>query len=152
MRNIHLHALAHNQQFFDVAPFMQKLIIWYTSLPASIVRANPRFTMQMFSNETISNKIRELPRGQKRTIAVLADILLCIFTVALSYRLRLDAWIYPIGNQWLSYVVAVGLSLPIFIRFGIAFVRVNVPLNYLLCSGILPIAGSGFNSPVCGGT
>lgn len=98
---------------------MQKLIIWYTSLPASIVRANPRFTMQMFSNETISNKIRELPRGQKRTIAVLADILLCIFTVALSYRLRLDAWIYPIGNQWLSYVVAVGLSLPIFIRFGL---------------------------------
>ncbi|RDV01463.1 polysaccharide biosynthesis protein [Sphingorhabdus pulchriflava] len=61
----------------------------------------------------------ELPRVQKRTIAISVDILLCLFTVALAYRLRLDAWIYPIGNQWLSYVTAVVLAIPIFVRFGL---------------------------------
>lgn len=61
----------------------------------------------------------ELPRVQKRTIAIVVDIMLCLFTVALAYRLRLDSWIYPIGNQWLSYVAAVVLAIPIFIRFGL---------------------------------
>lgn len=75
--------------------------------------------MWLLSNDTLSNKILELPRVQKRAIAVLVDVFLCIFTVALSYRFRLDAWIYPIGNQWLSYVVAIALSVPIFIKFGL---------------------------------
>jgi FlaA1/EpsC-like NDP-sugar epimerase len=64
-------------------------------------------------------KILELPRVQKRAIAVCLDILLCLSTVALSYRLRLDAWIYPVGNQWLSYLIAVTLAIPIFIKFGL---------------------------------
>lgn len=56
---------------------------------------------------------------QKRAIAVFVDALLCIFTVALAYRLRLDAWIFPTGQQWLSYLLAVAIALPVFIRFGL---------------------------------
>lgn len=69
--------------------------------------------------QNLSKKILELPRAQKRVIAVLVDILLCLFAVALAYRLRLDAWIYPVGNQWLSYLAAVLLAIPIFIKFGL---------------------------------
>jgi FlaA1/EpsC-like NDP-sugar epimerase len=73
----------------------------------------------MQSIHAISEKILELPRPFKRAIAVAADILLCLLTVALAYRLRLDAWIMPIGNQWLSYAAAPLLAIPIFIRFGL---------------------------------
>jgi FlaA1/EpsC-like NDP-sugar epimerase len=68
---------------------------------------------------SISYKILELSRGEKRAIALAVDVLLCLFTVALSYRLRLDAWIYPIGNQWLSYIAAVAIAIPLFVRFGL---------------------------------
>lgn len=68
---------------------------------------------------TVAKLLLELPRVQKRAIAIFVDIILCLFTVALAYRLRLDAWIYPIGNQWLSYFVAVLIAIPIFIKFGL---------------------------------
>lgn len=69
--------------------------------------------------QAFAKLLLELPRVQKRAVAIIADTLLCIFTVGLAYRLRLDAWIYPYGNQWLSYVAAVLLAIPIFIRFGL---------------------------------
>lgn len=68
---------------------------------------------------TFSEKILELSRGEKRAIAVAVDMVLCFLTVALAYRLRLDAWIWPIGNQWLSYIVAVAIAIPLFVRFGL---------------------------------
>lgn len=69
--------------------------------------------------QAFASLLLELPRVQKRTVAIIVDTLLCIFTVGLAYRLRLDAWIYPYGNQWLSYMAAVLLAIPIFIRFGL---------------------------------
>lgn len=69
--------------------------------------------------EKLSKRLLELPRVQKRAIAVFVDIVLCLFTVALAYRLRLDAWIIPTGNQWLSYLVAVLVAIPIFVKFGL---------------------------------
>lgn len=47
------------------------------------------------------------------------DVLLCVGTVALAYRLRIDAWVFPVGLQWLSYAAAIGISVPVFIRFGL---------------------------------
>ncbi|MBL9071715.1 MAG: polysaccharide biosynthesis protein [Sphingopyxis sp.] len=47
------------------------------------------------------------------------DILLCAITVALAYRLRLEVWEFPAGLQWMSYSLAVAISVPIFIRFGL---------------------------------
>lgn len=68
---------------------------------------------------SFSEKILELSRVEKRAIAISVDIVLCLLTVALAYRLRLDAWIWPIGNQWLSYVFAVVIAIPLFVRFGL---------------------------------
>lgn len=46
-------------------------------------------------------------------------MLLCVATVALAYRLRIDAWVFPRDWQWLSYGLAIALSVPIFVRFGL---------------------------------
>ncbi len=73
----------------------------------------------MYINQPFIAYILELPRSAKRAIAISMDILLCIATVALAYRLRLDAWIFPSGWQWLSYGLAIILSVPVFIRFGL---------------------------------
>jgi FlaA1/EpsC-like NDP-sugar epimerase len=73
----------------------------------------------MKSKLSLLDRILELPRPAKRVVAVVADIILCVITVALAYRLRVDSWIFPTGNQWLSYAAAIVLSLPIFVRFGL---------------------------------
>ncbi|MFN3747578.1 MAG: polysaccharide biosynthesis protein [Sphingorhabdus sp.] len=75
--------------------------------------------MQISLTENLSKWLLELPRRQKRALAIIVDVQLCLFTVALAYRLRLDAWIFPSGQQWLSYLLAVAIALPIFIRFGL---------------------------------
>ncbi len=74
-------------------------------------------TIKLLSS--FSEKILELSRVEKRAIAVAVDVVLCLLTVALSYRLRLDSWIFPIGNQWLSYIAAVVIAIPMFVRFGL---------------------------------
>jgi FlaA1/EpsC-like NDP-sugar epimerase len=67
----------------------------------------------------LSSHILNLPRMVKRAIAVAVDILLCAMTVALAYKLRLDVWILPVGNQWLSYLAAIIFAIPIFITSGL---------------------------------
>lgn len=74
-------------------------------------------TIRLLSS--LSEKILELSRFEKRAIAIAVDVLLCLLTVALAYRLRLDAWIWPIGNQWLSYIAAVAIAVPLFVKFGL---------------------------------
>jgi FlaA1/EpsC-like NDP-sugar epimerase len=60
-----------------------------------------------------------LPRTAKRAIAICMDALLCVVTVALAYRLRLDAWVFPTDWQLLSYALAIVLSIPVFVRLGL---------------------------------
>lgn len=74
-------------------------------------------TIRLLSS--LSEKLLELSRGEKRSIAIAVDVVLCLLTVALAYRLRLDAWIWPISNQWLSYIAAVLIAIPLFVRFGL---------------------------------
>ncbi len=66
----------------------------------------------------ITENILGLSRFNKRLIALIADSALCVFTVALAFLLRLDQWVFPVGNQWLAYIVALLVSLPIFVTFG----------------------------------
>jgi FlaA1/EpsC-like NDP-sugar epimerase len=68
---------------------------------------------------SFSRIILELSRGEKRVIAVAVDVTICLLTVALAYRLRLDAWVFPIGTQWFSYVVAIVIAIPLFVKFGL---------------------------------
>jgi FlaA1/EpsC-like NDP-sugar epimerase len=67
----------------------------------------------------LTESILNFPRYGKRGIALAADVVLCIATVAAAYFLRLDQWVYPGGTQWLSYVGALILSIPLFISFGL---------------------------------
>ena len=64
-------------------------------------------------------KVIQAPRSVKKAIVVAVDCVLCLFTVALAYKLRLDVWTFPDGRQWLSYAAAIMFSVPIFVRAGL---------------------------------
>jgi FlaA1/EpsC-like NDP-sugar epimerase len=69
--------------------------------------------------QAVLDQLLLLPRPVKRTVALAVDICLVIGTVALSYWVRLDEWIRPVGNQWLAYILAIAFSLPLFIKLGL---------------------------------
>jgi FlaA1/EpsC-like NDP-sugar epimerase len=50
---------------------------------------------------------------------MLCDVLICAFSVWLSFGLRLDQWSYFEGKQWVVFIVAIGFSFPLFIIFGL---------------------------------
>ncbi len=66
-----------------------------------------------------SSKILNLSRTTKRLTALTVDVFLCILTVLCAYWLRLGTLILPTGWQWLSYVVALVLALPLFVTGGL---------------------------------
>lgn len=67
----------------------------------------------------LAEKILDLSRWQKRVVAMSVDALLCLITVAVAYYLRLGDWVFPTGLQWLSYIVALLISIPLFISNGL---------------------------------
>lgn len=64
-------------------------------------------------------KVLTLSRRRKRLVALSADIVLACVCVAVAYYLRLGVWVWPTGNQFWSYIVAVCLALPFFVIFGL---------------------------------
>ena len=62
--------------------------------------------------------ILDLPRMQKRMLALIVDTLLCIGTVLVAYYLRLGVWVWPNGTQWLSVAAACLFGIPLFISSG----------------------------------
>lgn len=67
----------------------------------------------------VANWLLELTRPTKRIIALSVDIAICIFTVWLTFGIRLSQWGVLYGNQWITLISALNLSLPIFIVFGL---------------------------------
>ncbi len=67
----------------------------------------------------LTDSLLNLPRFGKRALALSADVLLCLATVAGAYYLRLGSWRFPVGAQWISYAGALLLSIPLFISFGL---------------------------------
>jgi FlaA1/EpsC-like NDP-sugar epimerase len=63
-----------------------------------------------------------LPRYAKRSLAVLADISLCVLTVWVAYFLRLGEWVslsgHPLWHPLWAVGVSVAIALPIFIAQG----------------------------------
>ncbi len=96
-----------------------RICFFFVQLLNSKDSANANRNMAIRLLSSFSEKILELSRGEKRAIAISVDVVMCLLTVALAYRLRLDAWIFPIANQWLSYVAAVVIAIPLFVRFGL---------------------------------
>ncbi|WP_234408122.1 polysaccharide biosynthesis protein [Polynucleobacter difficilis] len=60
-----------------------------------------------------------LPRSVKRGLVIFVDLLICGFSVWLSFGLRLDHWEYFQSPQWFSFLVAIGFSFPLFVSFGL---------------------------------
>ena len=59
------------------------------------------------------------PRFFKRAFALLLDILICIFSVYLTFGLLLNQWWYFQENQWAIFLLSITLSLPLLISFGL---------------------------------
>ena len=60
-----------------------------------------------------------LPRSVKRGFVMFCDVLICGFSVWLTFGLRLDQWGYFQGKQWMVFIAATGFSIPLFITFGL---------------------------------
>ena len=59
------------------------------------------------------------PRLFKQLVVVMADTLISLFTVWLAFSLRLGEWHLPLFSEIGTYVGAVILAIPIFIRLGL---------------------------------
>lgn len=59
------------------------------------------------------------PRWFKRYLAVAVDILLCVFTLWLSFAFRLNTWELLSGVQLLTIPVSIGIAIPLFITNGL---------------------------------
>ena len=88
-------------------------------LPQSISSHKERSTGVFALQNRLLVGILDMPRPAKRIAALIFDVSLCLSTVALAYYLRLGEWTRPYGAQWLSYVAAIILAIPLFIRFGL---------------------------------
>jgi FlaA1/EpsC-like NDP-sugar epimerase len=59
------------------------------------------------------------PRSVKRLVVISLDIASAVVAMWLAFSLRLDSPHWPQGSQWLLYLLAPLLAVPIFIRFGL---------------------------------
>lgn len=60
-----------------------------------------------------------LPRSVKRGLVMFCDVSICGLSVWLAFGLRLDQWGYFQAAHWMVFIVAIGISLPLFISFGL---------------------------------
>lgn len=65
------------------------------------------------------SKILDWSRTAKRLIVIAVDIVLGLIATWLAFTLRLDTPHWPAHAQWLLYVIAPVLAVPIFIKFGL---------------------------------
>jgi FlaA1/EpsC-like NDP-sugar epimerase len=71
------------------------------------------FQMRFFST------VVGFSRRVKQATALATDVLFILFTVWLAFSLRYDTMHCPVGVEWIAYIAAILLSLPIFIRSGL---------------------------------
>ncbi len=67
----------------------------------------------------LTDRLIALPRRAKQFVVMLLDAGLALFATWLAYSLRLDMLHWPLEQQWWVYGLAVVLSLPVFVRFGL---------------------------------
>ena len=60
-----------------------------------------------------------LPRSIKRSFVLVIDLIICGFSIWLSFGLRLDQWEYFQFQQWIVFLVAIAFSFPLFFFFGL---------------------------------
>lgn len=67
----------------------------------------------------MKNSILNLPRWLKQLVAMLVDVLCVLLATWMAYSLRLEEWHGYIPQQKFAYLAAVGLAIPVFIKFGV---------------------------------
>ncbi len=73
----------------------------------------------MLRSHSVVRFLVHMPRGAKRLVALAADAVLCLATVWLALCLRLEQWVPMQPVHWLAVLVAVLLSVPIFLSWGL---------------------------------
>ncbi len=64
------------------------------------------------------DRLLALPRGAKKTLAVIADSALCVLTVWLAICFRFESWVSLEGYQWLAVILSIALAIPLLTAFG----------------------------------
>ena len=70
-------------------------------------------------NRKFQKSIKSLPQGQKKFLALLFDLTASLFSVWLAFSFRYDSVRTPEGQEWIVYILAPLLMLPIFISTGL---------------------------------
>ena len=73
----------------------------------------------MLRSNSVVRFLVHMPRPVKRLVALVADALLCMVTVWLALCLRLEHWVVLQPAHWVAVLVAVVLSAPIFLSYGL---------------------------------
>ena len=74
--------------------------------------------MNLF-NKDISKQLFSLDRYTKKTIAIIADVILCVFAVWLAFYIRLEEFIILKDINYTPVLLSVILAIPIFWVFGV---------------------------------
>ena len=64
-------------------------------------------------------QVLDWPRTTKRAVVILLDVVLCLVSMWMAFSLRLETLHVPYGTQWLAYLLAPLIAIPIFIRLGL---------------------------------
>jgi len=67
----------------------------------------------------VQAKILNLPRLGKQLVVASLDVFTALIATWLAFSLRLWVWHWPDGSQWIVYVLAPVLVLPVFTPFGL---------------------------------
>ncbi len=67
----------------------------------------------------MQSRVLEWPLAVKRLVVVALDVVLALFASWSAFALRLDGFYWPVGAQWIVFILAPVLAIPIFIRFGL---------------------------------
>lgn len=59
-----------------------------------------------------------LSRQTKQIVALVVDVLFILLTVWISFSLRYEGIHYPENPEWITYIIALLLAIPIFVKFG----------------------------------
>ncbi len=97
-------------------------------------------------------RLLTLSRTAKKGVALIADACSALLTVWLVFVLLKESWSLPDGGQWLIYLSAPLLALPIFIRSGLynavfrysGFAALKAVMNACIMYGILFFAATLF--------
>ena len=64
-------------------------------------------------------RVLVLPRTAKRAVVIAVDVILALVATWVAFSLRMETLHWPVGAEWLPYMLAPAIAIPIFIRLGL---------------------------------